>query len=103
MKPFRELLSRFKELAAFINDILRNFLAVVFGVPFKPCASTKKGSTREVIIFIVPTIGLLHFTISIISFHTYLIKKIPMRMCAEHRGLPIHHIWKLFNLVKHVP
>ena len=72
-----ELLFRFKELAAFINSVSRNFLALPFAVLFKPCASTKKGSTGEIIIFTVPTIALIRAIISIIGFHTFFIYNAP--------------------------
>ena len=70
-----ELLFPFKELAAFINSVSRNFLALAFAVLFKPCASTEKGSTCEIIIFTVPKIDSIRAIISIIGFHTYLMKK----------------------------
>jgi len=72
--------SRFKELAALINDISRDFLALSLAVPFKPRASPEKGRTSEIMIGTVPTTPLMHLMIGIISFHAYLIAKIPMRM-----------------------
>jgi len=74
-----ELLSRFKELAAFINDISRDLLALALAVLFKPCASAEKGSAHQIIIVTVSTIKLIRTIISIIGFHTFLIKN-AMRM-----------------------
>ena len=70
-----ELLSRFKELAAFINDISRDLLALPFAVLFKPCASAEKGSAHQIIIFTVPTIGSVPAVVIIIGFHACLITK----------------------------
>jgi len=42
---------RFKKLAAFINDIPRDFPALALAVLFKPRASPEQGSTSEIIIF----------------------------------------------------
>lgn len=78
-----QLRSRLKELAAFINSISRNYLALPFAVLFKPCTSPEKGNTGKIIIFAVPTIGSMRAIMSIISFHAVLIKNLYAN-CAEY-------------------
>jgi hypothetical protein len=54
---------------------LRDFLALALAMLFKPGASAEKGSAWEIVILTVPTIGLIRAIISIIGFHTFLIKE----------------------------
>ena len=70
-----ESLSRFKELAAFLNHISRNFLALALAVLLKSGASAEKGSTDKIILLTVPTIGPIPAVVIIIGFHACLIKK----------------------------
>jgi len=68
----------------------RNLLALALAVLFKPCASAEKGSACKIIIFTVPTIDSMHGMVSILSFHTYLIKI--LFECALN-NLPLFFHW----------
>jgi hypothetical protein len=66
-----ELLSRFKELTAFINDIFRDFLALSFALLFKPGTSTEKVSSGEIVVFTIPTTDFVHSIVKIIFCHMF--------------------------------